>query len=96
MGVQQFMKRPVIIEAMQWTGNNEAEIQEWTGEDVFYPLHPEDAEGCGYPEATAELRVAANGGTWLPMITGEWVLHDSAGFYPCKAAILVETYEEVL
>lgn len=93
MTVQRYRKKPIVIEAIQWTGDNEAEIQAWAGADSFRVLNAEDAEDSGNPEATAELRVAANGNTWLPMNTGEWVLHDSAGFYPCQADIFQATYE---
>jgi len=89
---KRYRKRPVIIEAIQWTGDNEAEIQQWAGANNFYALDPEDSEN---PEDTAAVRVAANGNTELCVVTGEWILRDKSGFYPCNAERFAETYEAV-
>lgn len=88
-----YRKRPVEVEAMQWTGDNGDELLSWT-DGGFYVLDPEDGAWCGNPEATGALYVGANS-TELPIETGEWVIHDSKGFYPCKADVFTETYEPV-
>lgn len=88
-GPQRFRKRPVEVEAMQWTGDNAAAMRAFTG------VHKTESGGehlvfttqSGY----GELFVAANG-AWLPLEIGEWVLHDTRGFYPCKPDIFAETY----
>lgn len=110
-------KRPVTVDAMQWTGKNAGELKAWmmtlvvepvgscltleqrqlalfvkrraTGmtETLFRNLIDEPAKDC-----TAALWVAANG-TYLPLVDGEWVLHDSAGFYPCLERIFAESYD---
>lgn len=94
MSVQEYRKRPIVVEAIQWTGDNEAEIQAWAGADTFHALDPEDRVNSDDPECTAALRVAANGNTELGLLTGEWVLRDEAGFYPVKDEIFRKTYEE--
>lgn len=83
-----FRKKPVTVQAMQWTGDNEAALTAW-GVD-FYPVEPVDRTDD--PDHTGCLYVAANG-AWIGVPTGEWVLRDSAGFYPCRADIFAETYE---
>ena len=88
---QKYRKKPVVIEAMQWTGDNEEQLMAWSG-GAFCPL---DVEDCGdNPDETGSLYVAANS-VHLGVVTGEWVLKDSAGFYPCKADIFAATYEPV-
>lgn len=41
MAAQRFRKKPVEIEAMQWTGSNEAEVRELAA-DCFYRIDDED------------------------------------------------------
>lgn len=77
---------------MQWTGDNEAEIQSWTGKDGFYSVASENRDDGQV--FTASLWVAANL-TWLGIETGEWVLKDSGGFYPCKPDVFAATYDEI-
>lgn len=93
MSVQTFRKKPVEIQAVQWTGDNEDEIQAWTGGAIgFHKIDP--GEHVDNPDATAALYVAANS-IWLAIETGEWVIRDSKGFYPCKADVFAASYEEV-
>lgn len=85
MSVTRFRKRPVVIEAKQWTGGNINELWEWAGADNIY----------GPTEANPlRLYVAANN-AWLDLVPGEWILRDRLGFYPCKADVFAETYEVV-
>ncbi|WP_032368552.1 hypothetical protein [Rhodococcoides fascians] len=32
---------------------------------------------------------------WLGIDTGEWIIRDHNGFYPCKNKTFIETYEQV-
>lgn len=89
---QRFRKRPVEIEAMQWTGDNPAAMRAFTG------MHATESGGEHFVFTTqsghGELFVAANG-AWLPLEIGEWVLSDARGFYPCKPDIFAQTYDEL-
>lgn len=91
MPAQRYRKKPIVIEAMQWTGDNTAALRSWT-DGNFQPLDPED-RGAN-PDATAQVFVDANG-VWCPIELGEWIIRDSKGFYPCKADIFAETYDAV-
>jgi len=80
-----FRKRPVEIEAVQWTGHNCTEVYDilnvggsaWRGQ--FGSLVIPTLEG--------EVRADP----------GDWIIRGSKGeFYPCKPAIFEETYEEVI
>jgi len=80
-----YRKRPIVIEAMQWTGDNIADLWDWAGAANVY----------GPTEANPlRLYVAANE-AWLDLETGEWIIRDSRGFYPCKAEVFEATYEPV-
>lgn len=88
---RRYRKRPIVIEAMQWTGDNAEALTAWT-HGRFDELDPEDR--TDNPEATGAVWVAANG-VWIPVEPGEWIIHDSKGFYPCKADVFEQTYELV-
>lgn len=83
-GPQRFRKRPVIIEAMQFTGDNLEAIAAFIGETP-----PHEAIDAGmYVIKTLEGDMAA-----FPY---DWIIKGVQGeFYPCKADIFAETYEPV-
>lgn len=88
-----FRKRPIEIEAKQFTGDNYDEIKEFVGNHTIIDT-PAFRHGSVDGGVKNELWVAANN-SWLPIETGEWVIKDSLGFYPCKEDKFAETYDEV-
>jgi hypothetical protein len=88
-----YRKKPVVIEAIKWTGNNLREIIDFTG------LHPSAAK---MPWEEFEAIVADKGlklftleGDHLASV-GDWIIKGVKGeFYPCKPDIFEQTYEEV-
>jgi hypothetical protein len=86
-----FRKKPVEIQAMQWTGSNGEPLHAWMKGDFQQTASHGQFTGKDY---TAMIWVAAND-NWSRIETGEWVLRDSKGFYPCKADVFAETYDEV-
>jgi hypothetical protein len=98
-----FVKQPVEIEAVQFTGDNWAEMHAFTGHrqlagqleggpayaDAFGPIGTYTRSDD--PTVLAELWVEANK-QWLPIEKYEWVIKDRLGFYPCKDEIFKETY----
>jgi hypothetical protein len=85
-----YRKKPVEVEAMQWTGDNALALTSWTS-NAFYPVDPEDRDD---PETTGDLLVTANS-AHVGIETGEWIIRDARGFYPCKPDIFEATYEPV-
>lgn len=100
-----FVKRPVEVEAFQFTGSNWTEMHAFCG---FSPgpnggtsipafnrlgtmLTAFDLPGLDVGNATAELWVEANQ-RWLPIEPTEWVIRDELGFYPCKNEQFVNNY----
>lgn len=86
-----YRKKPVEVEAVRWTGDNADEMSAWMGAD-FDVLDPADATDD--PDQTATIFVDANS-RWLGIVTGEWVIRDRLGFYPCKAEMFEVAYERV-
>jgi hypothetical protein len=91
--MQKYRKKPVVIEAMQWTGTNVLDLWDWAGaNNVNGPLPVHDAlRPEGKP---CQLWVEANK-AWLDLEIGEWILKDALGYYPCKDSIFSTTYEPV-
>lgn len=79
-GVRRFRKKPVVIEAIQWDGENPRAISEFCG-----------AGGCGL--AGRELTVFTSEGN-LHASIGDWIIKGTKGeFYPCKPDIFSDIYE---
>lgn len=80
MGIK-FRKKPVVIEAMRYDGNNAIEIMAW----AKLPEISEDLLG-GIEIKTLEGTMKAG--------VGDWVIKGIKGeFYPCKPDIFAATYE---
>lgn len=86
-----YRKRPIEVEAIQWTGGNAKDVLAFT-DCAFHPIDP--ADSLDDPEVTGDLYVAANS-IHLGVETGEWIIKDARGFYPCKADVFARTYEAV-
>lgn len=76
----QYCKKPVVIEAIQWTGSNLEELQNFVGSaltcDEKLIIHT--------LEGDHEARV------------GDYIIKGVQGeFYPCKPEIFAKTYEAV-
>ena len=88
-----YRKKPVVIEAIQWVGNNLREVIDFTG------LHKSAARWTWdeYRQVVQEegLKIFTLSGAVRPEV-GDWIVKGVAGeFYPCKPGIFDMTYEEV-
>lgn len=82
-----FRKRPVVVDAIQWTGNNTDEVYAWEKSFGRYVLVIREDGGFVYIQ-TLEGSMKAN--------KGDWIIRGIAGeFYPCKPDIFEQTYEKV-
>lgn len=82
--VKKYVKKPVVIEAVQWTGLNMTEIADFTSNGKRYIEF--DGDVCRIQ--TLEGVMTAS--------TGDYIIKGVKGeFYPCKPDIFEETYEEV-
>jgi hypothetical protein len=89
-----FRKKPVVIEAVKWLGDNLREVIDFTG------LHP-SAEKWTWEEYQAVvssegLKIFTMEGA-LTATIGDWIVKGVKGeYYPCKPDIFDATYEPVL
>lgn len=78
-----FRKKPVVIDAIQWTGNNLNEIREFTN-DPFAGKWTTTRIGITTLEGIMEASL------------NDWIIKGVKGeFYPCKPDIFKETYDQV-
>lgn len=89
-GVTQWRKRPVIVSAIQWTGENAGELRAFAG-SYFETVAVEDrAED---PDKTAQVFDVLHC-TWVTVYNDQWVIKGLHGeFYPCDPAVFEQTYE---
>lgn len=86
-----YRKKPVVIEAIQWTGSNLREIIDFTG------LHP-SAHKWSWEEyervvQTEGLKIFTLEGSLMASI-GDFIIKGVKGeVYPCKPDIFEQTYE---
>lgn len=84
-----FRKRPVVIEAIQFKGDNRREVLAF--------ISPELVEGITTSEASSSrpLYIETLEGTMKASL-GDWIIRGTAGeLYPCKPNIFADTYEPV-
>ncbi|MDP3984434.1 MAG: hypothetical protein Q8Q52_05425 [Acidimicrobiia bacterium] len=85
-----YRKKPVVIEAVQWTGKNLTDMEQFlggAGANWYRPSGAALARGEIFIR-TLEGEHTANAGDWIIKgVKGE--------FYPCKPDIFEMTYEKV-
>ena len=80
----EYRKKPVIIEAIQWTGKNHKEIIDWSG-----------AETVKFVDRGNQLVVRTSEGEMRAPV-GHWILRGVEGeFYPCSDSVFEKTYDKV-
>ena len=88
-----FRTKPFEIEAIQFTGDNEAEIQALTGTDKFNLVDPEDRTDD--PDVVAQVLDILHS-TWVGVKVNQWIIKGSKGeFYPCDPEVFEAKYEAV-
>lgn len=87
-----YRKKPVLIDAMLYTGNNGSELSAWSNRAVIESpvLEPSEDNPTG-----AYLQIKTREGTMIGIV-GDWIIRGIKGeFYPCKPDIFEATYEAV-
>ncbi len=87
----QYRKRPVVIEAIPWTGENADEVS------AFGNSGPAPMRGADFQVHSASLQVEIGTleGHMIAQV-GDWIIRGVKGeFYPCKPDIFEATYERV-
>ena len=78
-----YRKRPVVVETVQWLGDNLEEIVQFAGDDVIWSVDDQAL----YVGTLEGLMRATVGDFIIKGVDGE--------FYPCKPGIFLATYEAV-
>lgn len=90
--IRSYRKKPLTVRAVQWTGDNEAELIAFTA-NRFMAVDPEDRTDD--PDLTGAVFDVLHS-TWVGVKTGQWVIEGVKGeFYPIDQGVLDETYEPV-
>lgn len=87
-----YRKKPVVIEAIQYTGKNGWQITHWSKDEVIESpvLEPNANNPTG-----EYLQIKTLEGTMIANV-GDWIIKGVNGeFYPCKNEIFEKTYEPV-
>lgn len=83
MEFQKFRKKPVVIEAVQWKGNNAAELLEFSDFKVAVGMH-QGRKVFEISTLEGEMRGDIN----------DWLIRGVKGeYYPCKPDIFAATYD---
>lgn len=86
--VRHYRKKPVVIEAIQFTGDNFSEIGRFAGQRAFW-LND-------YCVGIRTLEDGPNGEARHVAEKGDWIIKGVKGeFYPCKPDVFEATYEPV-
>ena len=87
--VKKYQKKPIIVEAVQWDGNEYIE-------DLVNWCDRRNGRVLGwYGDGTKTLRIETLEGP-LRVIPGDWIIKGIKGeFYPCKPDVFEATYQEV-
>ena len=84
--MMKFRKKPVVIEAVQWTGDNRREIFEFCTLSYF---------NTDFETQKLKLMIQTLEGVMEASI-GDYIIKGIKGeFYPCKEEIFKLTYDEV-
>lgn len=91
-----YRKKPVVVEAIQWTGSNLEEIRNFVGSNLI-----EDCEELFDIKRELQKTLASIAIDTLEEIMtvnyGDYIIKDEHGdFYPCRLDVFKQTYEEVI
>lgn len=92
-----FRKKPIVIEAVRWTGSNLEEIRNFVGSDLIenYIKHF-DIERTLIKQTLAGIAINTLEGTMM-VNYGDYIIKDAHGdFNLCRSDIFKQTYEEVI
>jgi len=90
-----YRKKPIVIEAMQWTKENDIELEHWLCKESSVELEIDDhlyTAGVGVPFISA-IKIKTLEGVMYASL-GDYIIKGINGeVYPCKPNIFEKTYE---
>ena len=89
-----YVKKPVEVEAVEWTGQNLEEIKQFVGDKLEY-WYNDTAWEVGKGPVTISIKIKSLGGDHC-VSYGDLIIEGVNGeFYPCKPDIFWKTYTRV-
>lgn len=93
-----YVKKPVVVEAVKWNGNNIEEVKEFMKEQLD-KLHFESMDASNLEEGKLSmvdfLAIQTLEGV-MTVSDGDYIIKGVNGeFYPCKPDIFKKTYEPI-
>lgn len=92
-----YRKKPIVVEAIQWTGSNLEEIRNFVGNDLIenYIKHF-DIERTLIKQTLSGIAINTLEGTMI-VNYGDYIIKGvNNEFYPCKPDIFKQIYEEII
>lgn len=87
-----YRKKPVVVEAIQWTGKNLQELKNFVGDSLEYDVM-DAAWEVGKGPVIVNVRIQTLEGIHHASV-GDFIIKGiRGGFYPCKPDIFAKTYE---
>jgi hypothetical protein len=81
MPVEDYVKKPVLVQAIRFDGHNDAEIAEFVGDSGWDPDDP-------YPSWAIQTLHGP-----VEALTGDWIIKGAQGdFWPCKPDVFEDSY----
>lgn len=95
-----YRKKPVVIEAMLWTGYNYTESEVFMGEPLtdgqYETASPERGNGWTHGAYSNSAKIIPTFEGEIRCQPGDWIIKGVKGeFYSCKPDIFEEIYEQV-
>ncbi|HKM28317.1 MAG TPA: DUF2829 domain-containing protein [Anaerovoracaceae bacterium] len=88
-----YRKKPVVVEAIKWTGGNLDKVEEFVGESLIYDYN-DSAWQAGEGAPFIDVKIKTLEGE-MSTSYGDWIIKGVNGeFYPCKPDIFKKTYDE--
>lgn len=93
--MMKFRKKPVVIDAIQWTGENLQEVIDFTGKhERFSEWFKSFADYEAHVKADRNVFKIFTLEGVMDATPGDWIIRGVKGeHYPCKADIFAATYE---
>lgn len=90
-----YRKKPLEVDAIQWTGKNKEEVRQFCGENVrFIHVKKQDEVTRSFESSHIDSDVLTREG-WKSLKHGDYIVKGVHGeFYPCKEDVFLETYDK--
>lgn len=90
-----FAKKPVVIDAVQFTGSNWDEVRKHVGVAAWF-LPPTFRDQWANGKLVTALVYDEIHDTWVQVRDGDWIIIGLKGeAYPCDPIVFVESYDAV-